>query len=345
MDVMRFANTTKMVATQSTTYSNSVASLGMDDNESTFQHTAGGGGEKNPWFQIVLSSSTHVSSVEVRGRTGGCANRLFYGNSNDVCESSNPSGNYNDETSQGATIRVSNSPCSGDNCPGTICGRITQSNSAQAYTITCPTGTTGQYVIILLPGNNRMLGIKEMDIFEITNPPEPTPSPTDSPTFAAVDCAYSETPCTCTPGCGSTCTCTDNIAITTPAAHGGQACPSAATRMYTGDACTPTVSPTWSVGSLRDNSDTSASPLKLAHDQYKINTTASFAAAEPLYKTTVLAFTKTLSANSFLTKGAKKRYNLLLDHDSLKPTAEQALAGKTPYAKSELTGHHGKKVS
>jgi len=34
-----------------------------------------------------------------------------------------------------------------------------------------------------------------------------------------------------------------------------------------------------------------------------------------------------------------------LDHDSLKPTAEQALAGKTPYAKSELTGHHGKKVS
>ena len=30
-----------------------------------------------------------------------------------------------------------------------------------------------------------MLGIKEMDIFEITNPPEPTPSPTDSPTFAA----------------------------------------------------------------------------------------------------------------------------------------------------------------
>jgi hypothetical protein len=52
-----------------------------------------------------------------------------------------------------------------------------------------------------------------------------------------VDCVYSETTCTCTPDCGSTCTCTDTITITTPAAHGGQACLSGATRTYTGDAC------------------------------------------------------------------------------------------------------------
>jgi hypothetical protein len=165
MDVMRFADTTKLVATHSSQYSSWDASRGMDDNESTMQHTVGGRGEKSPWFQIALNSRTYVSSVAIRARTGGCASRLFSGSG---CTSSNPSGNYNNEATQGATIRVSDSPCSGDNCPGTICGRITKSTgSAQAYAITCPKGTQGKYVSIQLPGNNRVLHIKEMDIFEI----------------------------------------------------------------------------------------------------------------------------------------------------------------------------------
>jgi hypothetical protein len=113
----------------------------MDDSESTMQHTKG---EKNPWFQVALSSRTHVSSVEVRGRTGGCASRLFYGTG---CKSSNPSGNFNNAKHNGATIRVSDSPCSGDNCPGTICGRITASNSAQAFTITASIWVTPSHAI------------------------------------------------------------------------------------------------------------------------------------------------------------------------------------------------------
>jgi surface protein len=89
---------------------------------------------------------------------------------------------------------------------------------------------------------------------------------------------------------------------------------------------TPTASPTFSAATLRDNSATSTSAIKLAHDKYVTNTKASFAAAEPLYKTAVVDFGKTFGAGSLLTKSAKKRYNTLLAHDCSKPAAEQAFA-------------------
>jgi hypothetical protein len=106
----------------------------------------------------------------------------------------------------------------------------------------------------------------------------------------------------------------------------------------------PTASPTWSAANLRDNSDASISPLKLAHDEYRTNTKTSRIAAEVNYKKYVVELTKTFTSDHFFTHGAKKRYNNLLVEDSLKPIAEQALAGKTPYPESEL-GNHGKKVS
>jgi hypothetical protein len=87
---------------------------------------------------------------------------------------------------------------------------------------------------------------------------------------------------------------------------------------------------------LRDNSDASIIPLKLAHDEYRTNTKAGTIAAEVNFKKSVFELTKTVKADHFLTHGAKKRYNLLLVHDSLKPIAEQALAGKTPFPESEL---------
>jgi hypothetical protein len=65
--------------------------------------------------------------------------------------------------------------------------------------------------------------------------------------------------------------------------------------------------------------------LKLADAHYATNTKASIAAAELLYKQTVVEFGALFSAGSLLTKSAKKRYNYLLDHDSRKPAAEQAL--------------------
>jgi len=56
-------------------------------------------------------------------------------------------------------------------------------------------------------------------------------------TVCPVNCTFSETPCTCTPSCGSTCSCTDNITITTPAAGRGKACPGGTNRNFTGAAC------------------------------------------------------------------------------------------------------------
>jgi hypothetical protein len=88
---------------------------------------------------------------------------------------------------------------------------------------------------------------------------------------------------------------------------------------------------------MRDNPDASTSPLKLAHDEYRTNTKAGTTAAEVNLKKSVVEYTKTVKTNHFLTHGTKKRYNLLLVHDSLKPIAEQALAGKTrPCPESEL---------
>jgi hypothetical protein len=50
MDVLRFADTTKLVASHSSQYSNWDASRAMGDSEGTMQHTRG---EKSPWFQIA----------------------------------------------------------------------------------------------------------------------------------------------------------------------------------------------------------------------------------------------------------------------------------------------------
>ena len=66
--------------------------------------------------------------------------------------------------------------------------------------------------------------------------------------------------------------------------------------------------------------------LKLAHDNYRTNTKASFTVAEPLYKKAVVDFSETLGAGHFFTKAAKKRYNFLLALDSSKLATEQAFA-------------------
>jgi hypothetical protein len=66
--------------------------------------------------------------------------------------------------------------------------------------------------------------------------------------------------------------------------------------------------------------------LKLAHDEYRKNTKASFITAEPLYKKAVVDFGNTLGSGHFFTKAAKKRYNFLLALDSSKLATEQAFA-------------------
>jgi hypothetical protein len=82
----------------------------------------------------------------------------------------------------------------------------------------------------------------------------------------------------------------------------------------------PTASPTWSVANLRNNPDASMP----AHDEYTTDPKASRIAAEAHFKKTVIEFTKTAKADHFMTYGVKKRHNMLLVHDSLKPIAEQA---------------------
>jgi hypothetical protein len=84
---------------------------------------------------VGVCCRTHVISAEVHTRTGGFASRLSYGAG--CTSSSSPSATTT--TTQSRRVQppaacpcpAADSPCSGDNCPGTICGRIAKSNSAQ----------------------------------------------------------------------------------------------------------------------------------------------------------------------------------------------------------------------
>eukprot|EP00935_MAST-01C_sp_MAST-1C-sp1_P002013 g2013.t1 len=74
-----------------------------------------------------------------------------------------------DPDQAGAQIGVSDSPCMGNTCFGTICGTLVSANSAffsdNKYVVNCD-GVTGRYAYVLLPGNKRVLSFQEFEVFE-----------------------------------------------------------------------------------------------------------------------------------------------------------------------------------
>jgi len=124
--------------------------------DGSFETMAQTRAERNPWLQGDLGSRKIVEGVIIVNRPGICKSRLI-----------GERGCLGDgvKSGPGAIIRVSDSPCQGDSCPGVECGpRITKMTSSNSFGVNCPRGTRGRYVSMLLPGNNRYLNIMEMQI-------------------------------------------------------------------------------------------------------------------------------------------------------------------------------------
>ena len=80
---------------------------------------------------------------------------------------------FSDVNTEGATIKISTTPCvSGQICPGTVCGRITRpSTTGYDYTVTCASPITGTYLSIQLPGTGRILQLANVQINVDANSP------------------------------------------------------------------------------------------------------------------------------------------------------------------------------
>jgi len=150
-------------ASMSSIYSNSaLADRGNDGSTNNYlAHTLGGVGETSPWWQLKLDSRQVVARIKLYDRADRCASRIMSGWG---CASSYWSGTY-DGASQGATFGVSDQSCSGDNCYGTQCYRLTQMESSYIYTMDCEEDIEGEYVWYQLPGANRMINFRELQVF------------------------------------------------------------------------------------------------------------------------------------------------------------------------------------
>mmetsp|Transcript_139772 Transcript_139772/g.197947 ORF Transcript_139772/g.197947 Transcript_139772/m.197947 type:complete len:724 (-) Transcript_139772:126-2297(-) len=152
---------------------NQASGLARDTDVSTYSETAT---TNNPMWQLNMGSTINVASVQIWNRPGACGARLFQGN-NGCNFGIVPPGSANDRAfdgpTEGATIRVSNTPCTaGQTCPGTLCGRITRpSTTGLSYLVNCTAGTSGSYVTVQLPGNGRILQLGNVIVNQVTTLP------------------------------------------------------------------------------------------------------------------------------------------------------------------------------
>ena len=107
---------------------------------------------------MELETSRSIGIVRVLNHnTNDCAVRLFYASVR--CSDANPSGTF-DGPNEGATIGVSDTPCTGNEmCGGTVCGRIVQSVESQEYEVDCA-GAEGRFIYVQLPGELRQLHLR-----------------------------------------------------------------------------------------------------------------------------------------------------------------------------------------
>lgn len=155
------------------TYNRKGANLARDTSPATYSETRAG---PNPWWQINMGSTVRVANVQIRNRPDTCGGRLINGNTGCSFGIVAP-GSANDREfslpTQGATIRVSTTPCvSGQPCPGTVCGRITRpSTTGWDYAVTCATPISGSYVSIQLPGTRRIVQLANVIVNQDTASP------------------------------------------------------------------------------------------------------------------------------------------------------------------------------
>lgn len=125
-----------------------------------FFHSRSGTGETAPWWQLDMKRVHNVDSITIYNRQGACQSRLFTGlHCVDIAVGSSYTG-----PGEGANVGVSMSPCSGDVCPDfQLCGRITTKGASVKYTVDCAEGVKGRYVILQLPGTNRVINLQELE--------------------------------------------------------------------------------------------------------------------------------------------------------------------------------------
>lgn len=156
-----------MTTSGSSTYSSFYSSLARDgiwtelDYGANMYHSQDGGGETAPWFQLDMKRVHNVDSITIYNRAGDCKSRLFSGYG---CNSYINAYMVFPAANEGANVGVSMSKCSGDVCPDfQLCGRITKVGTSVKYTVDCAEGVKGRYVILQLPGNNRMINLQELE--------------------------------------------------------------------------------------------------------------------------------------------------------------------------------------
>ncbi|KAM8930741.1 uncharacterized protein RCH25_006706 [Pelodytes ibericus] len=96
--------------------------------------------QDNPWWMVDLKIMHTVMTVAVTNRGDCCADRI-----------------------NGATIRIGDSAENGG-ISNPICGIITEMNNGETLAFECD-GMLGQYVSIVIPGQNRSLSICEVQVF------------------------------------------------------------------------------------------------------------------------------------------------------------------------------------
>jgi len=123
------------VASQGSNYGNSVASLAIDGDESTFNHT--GCNSTGNWWQVSLPNPSIISRIVVKNRTGQLA-RL-----------------------NGASVYVSDSAYT---AAMDEADKVHTLNSGSVQEITLPTPLSGAYVIVKASGSN-CLHMTELEVY------------------------------------------------------------------------------------------------------------------------------------------------------------------------------------
>lgn len=146
------------------------------DTVTNFIHSEGG--TSNPWVQVEYVQPVVLVSFILKNR-GGYNSRIWLG----------------DATGNGFIVRVSDTTCAGEICPGTVCYKHLQPTNpgfaGNALQITCDSPTVGKYMSIQLPGNTRTLNLDGIsNLIQSTSPYSFAPPTCSEQCELGVGCAY-----------------------------------------------------------------------------------------------------------------------------------------------------------
>ena len=174
------------------------AELALDDSVFNIVHT--GAGDHNPWWAMEMEAERLFGKVVLYNRNDAtsekrrCEMRLFGFQPKTV---SGPPGcpiepfkdflaraPY-DKASEGALVGVTNTPCIKNSmCEMGVCGKITVPTESGEHAVECG-GRKGKYLVVQLPGRNRMINMREVVACTHDQPVQPPPPPPPPPPFSA----------------------------------------------------------------------------------------------------------------------------------------------------------------